>query len=190
MKPRRNLYGWLLALWERRHWPEIPKTSTIRRGSRFPFKENIRIGDYVWIGWNCLLHGEGGLRIGTGTIISDEVAILTSMHRYENASLAPYDEVNLLRPVTVGAYVWIGYRALILPGVTIGDGAVVGMGAVVTSDVEPGAVVGGNPARVIKKRDMTKFAELVTEGKGYLKERRPRGLEKRAWLDQRQAFGS
>lgn len=56
--------------------------------------------------------------------------------------------------ITIGDGVWLGARAIILPGVTIGEGAVVAAGAVVTKDVEPWAVVGGNPAKFIKKREL------------------------------------
>lgn len=180
-----KLFRFLRGHYEKRHWPIISKGSVINSRSRFPFKENIEMGDHVWIGHNCMFNAEGGIHIGEGTIISDEVVILSYMHNYENATMIPYDEVNLLRPVVIGSYVWIGYRAMISPGVTIGEGAIIAMGAVVTKDVEAGAIVGGNPARIIKKRDMKKFNELKKKGKVYLKERLPHKLKKVRKFDDR-----
>ena len=74
--------------------------------------------------------------------------------------LAGYHDISTLnfafrtKPITIGSCVWIATGAMVLPGVAIGDGAVVAAGAVVTKDVEPWTVVGGNPARFIKKRTM------------------------------------
>jgi acetyltransferase-like isoleucine patch superfamily enzyme len=111
----------------------------------------------------------GGLSIGTGTIISDEVVILTYMHNYETPRMLPYDEIELVKPVSIGSYVWIGYRALVAPGVSIGDGAVVGMGAVVTKSVAPGVVVAGNPAVEVKRRDLELMFSLIKAGHGYMR---------------------
>ena len=72
----------------------------------------------------------------------------------------PYDERVYDEPVTIGKNCWIGTRCLILPGVTIHDGAVVGAGSVVTKDVPPLAIVAGNPARVIKYRNIDVYQEL------------------------------
>ena len=159
----------IVARYEKRHWPTTQEGTTIREQARFLFRDNIHIGPFVYIGVRCYINAEGGITIGEGSIVSDEVVILSSIHRYEGASLVPYDEVNLLRPVHIGKHVWIGYRAMILPGIRIGDGAVVGMGAVVTKDVPPGAVVGGNPAVVIKWRDMAAFKDLQDKDRGYIK---------------------
>jgi acetyltransferase-like isoleucine patch superfamily enzyme len=185
MRVFRSLHSAIVNRLERRNWPTVPRTCIIERGSRFPFKENIEIGDYVRIGHSCVLHGEGGISIGEGTIISDEVIILSYIHRYEGATMIPYDEVNILRPVAIGAYVWIGFRAMIAPGAAIGDGAIIGMGSVVTRDVEPGVVVGGSPARVLKKRDMTQFEQLRAEDRGYLKQKLLRGVIKIPQMDPR-----
>lgn len=126
-----------------------------------------------------MINGEGGVTIGNGTILSDEVVILSSMHRYAGATLLPYDEVTLLREVAIGDYVWIGYRALILPGVRIGQGAIVGAGAVVSRDVPLCAVVAGNPAKIIKYRDCDAFFALVAGERGYMKEKNAGKLVRR-----------
>ena len=67
-----------------------------------------------------------------------------------------------MKPVTIEDNVWIGGKSIILPGITIHEGAVIGMGAVVTKDVPKGAVVGGNPAKILKYRNIKKYDELCS----------------------------
>lgn len=86
----------------------------------------------------------------------------------------PYDNVTYLQGVVIGKNVWIGDHTMICPGVKIGDGAVIAMGSVVSRDVPSCAVVGGNPATVIKMRDMELYDRLLEEGKYYLKEKKRR----------------
>lgn len=115
------------------------------RDAVFNRPENIIIEDNVWIGGNCQLNGGGGIQIGQGTIFAHDVQILTQNHNYNSADLRflPYDERNISKPVIIGQYVWIGARATILPGVSIGEGVVIGACSVVTKDIPPYAVVGG-----------------------------------------------
>ena len=103
--------------------------------------------------------------MGAGSILAPEVVILSSTHDYKLGDLMPYDVYDQHRPITIGAGVWIGYRAMICPGVSIGDGAIVAMGAVVAHSVAPGQVVGGNPAKVITKREGESYQELIARGK-------------------------
>lgn len=111
---------------------------------------HVSIGDDVFIGRGCELwaHGpQARIRIGAHTLLAPGVLVTTLSHDY--SSLAMPVEA---RPVTIGERVWLGARCVILPGVTVGDGAVVAAGAVVTSDVPPWTVVAGVPARVVKPR--------------------------------------
>ena len=77
--------------------------------------------------------------------------------------------MTILRPVRICQNVWVGANTLVAPGVTVHEGAVVAMGSVLTKDVPAGAIVGGNPAKVIKYRDMERYERLKAEGKFYLK---------------------
>lgn len=131
---------------------------------------NISIGDNVWIGELLYAKGEGGITIGSGTIISRNCEIWTSNHNYDSEDLMtiPYDRRFVKKPVVIGENVWIGSRVIILPGVTINEGAVVGAGAVVTKDVPKYAVVGGNPAKILKYRNIEVYEQLKKEGKVYL----------------------
>jgi acetyltransferase-like isoleucine patch superfamily enzyme len=106
------------------------------------------IGDYTWINRRCTLDVRGGLRIGANASVSPEVAILTSSHDIDDPGFRTVD-----RGVVIEDHVWIGTRATILPNVTIGRGAVVAAGSVVTRDVPPLTVVAGVPARPVGTRD-------------------------------------
>lgn len=132
--------------------------------------ENIHFSDHIHIQPGCKLFGTGGIKIGTGTIFAHDVQILTQNHVYDRPDLEciPYDKRYDNKEVVIGEYVWIGASVIILPGVTIGDGAIIGAGSVVVKDVPEGAVVGGNPAKVLKFRDMDIFNKLKSESKGYI----------------------
>ncbi len=110
-------------------------------------RDGFRIGADTLINRDCTLDARGPLHIGAHVSISPQVAILTTQHGVSDPAFR-----TTTRPVRIGDYVWIGWRATILPGVTLGEGAVVAAGAVVTQDVAPYTVVGGVPARPIGTR--------------------------------------
>ena len=115
-----------------------------------PFGRNpqpIVIGSHTIINRRCTLDCRGGLAVGDNVSISPEVMLITSSHRMDDPEFGVED-----RPIVIEDYAWIGSRATVLPGVTIGRGAVVAAGAVVAKDVPPYAVAGGVPARVIGER--------------------------------------
>lgn len=143
----------------------------INRGYQIAGSKNIHIADHVWIGKNCLLGGEGGIRIGQGSIISHNVEIWTTNHHFKGDDLQflPYDKKFIYKPVIIEDNVWIGSRVIITPGATIGEGCVVGAGAVVTKDLPPCTIAGGNPAKKIGERDKEQYERLKAEGKIYLK---------------------
>jgi len=107
----------------------------------------------------------GGVRIGQHFHPGRGLTIFSSKHDYRGDRTIPYDEIDLPAPVVIGDCVWVGANVMILPGITIGEGAIVAMGAVVTRDVSPGAIVAGNPARVVNQRDMEIYSQLKVEGR-------------------------
>lgn len=137
----------------------------IQNKSQFVRPENIIIEDYVHIGSNCRLYAHSQIHIKRGSILADNIEIRTGNHYYDGSDLRsiPYDERVVCKPVTIGENVWIGSQVLILPGVSICEGAVIGGGSVVTKDVPMGAIVGGNPAKIIKYRDMDVYEKLKQE---------------------------
>jgi acetyltransferase-like isoleucine patch superfamily enzyme len=116
------------------------------------YKNKMEIGSGVWIGQQCFFHSAGGIRIGTNVGIGPAVKILTSYHDGEDKTKPIIHTPLVFTAVTVEDDADIGTGAIILPGVTVGRGAQVGAGAVVASDVEPYTVVGGVPAKLIRKR--------------------------------------
>lgn len=125
--------------------------STIHTGARFFDPRNIRVGKDSIIGEGVLLDGRDKLLIGDHVDIASEVMIYNSEHNIHSDHFAAVESV-VQAPVVIEDYVFIGPRAIILPGVKIGKGAVVAAGAVVTRDVSDFAVVGGVPAKEIGER--------------------------------------
>lgn len=109
------------------------------------FGSHISFGDDVFLNFNCVILDVVAVTIGTATQIGPAVQIYTADHPRDAAIRR--EGLEFGRPVSIGRHVWIGGGAIILPGVTIGDEAVVGAGSVVTRDVPAGATVMGNPAR-------------------------------------------
>jgi maltose O-acetyltransferase len=137
-------------------------------GIEFGPRASVLLGVYVWfytprqirrcgvaigrnsrINRNCTLDIRNGLMIGDNVSISPEVMILGETHDYNDPTFSCSEP----GPVTIEDYVWIGSRAMILPGVTVGRGAVVAAGSVVTKDVVPMTVVAGIPAKPVAVRD-------------------------------------
>lgn len=112
------------------------------------YGDNIYLGDGVYVNFGLTALDVADIRIGDGTLIGPNVSLLTPVHPMDPQERAT--GIESARPITIGANVWIGGGAMILPGVTVGDDAVIGAGAVVTKDVEAATVVAGNPARPIR----------------------------------------
>lgn len=137
---------WLRHLVVRRMYGLRMGRSNLHRAVTLLSPWHIRIGDNVNVQMNCFLDGRGGIVIGNNVDVTPGVRILTEQHDID----APdYDTVK--KPVVIHDHAVIGSWALILPGVTIGEGAVVAAGSVVVKNVEPFTLVAGNPA--VKKRD-------------------------------------
>ncbi|MGW6298802.1 maltose acetyltransferase domain-containing protein [Peribacillus butanolivorans] len=115
---------------------------------RCDYGYNITVGENFYANFDCVILDTCEVRIGRDCMLAPGVHIYTATH-----PLDPFERssgVEYGKPVTIGDNVWIGGRAIINPGITIGNNAVVASGAVVTKDVPDCAVVGGNPAKIIK----------------------------------------
>lgn len=113
------------------------------------FGQNITFGKNVFLNTGCTFQDLGGITIGDASQIGQNVTLCTLNH-----GLAPEMRNTIYpKPIHIGKNVWIGANALVLPGVTIGDNAVIAAGAVVTKDVPADTVVGGNPATFMKRAE-------------------------------------
>lgn len=121
--------------------------STIHIGANFFNPKNIKIGKDTIVGDHCFLDGRAPLTIGSHVGIASQVLIYNDEHDINSD-----DYGNSFGPVNIGDYVFIGPRAIILPGITIGRGAVVAAGAVVTKNIPPFEIWGGIPAKKISDR--------------------------------------
>lgn len=129
---------------------KIPFSSTIHLGANFFYPSGITIGENTIIGYSSFLDGRGTLTIGNHVDIASEVLIYTNEHDIHSPDFG-----NSFGPVVIKDYVFIGPRAIILPGVTIGRGAVVAAGAVVTHDIPDFEIWGGVPAKKISVRRLS-----------------------------------
>ncbi|AFZ20134.1 acetyltransferase (isoleucine patch superfamily) [Allocoleopsis franciscana PCC 7113] len=125
----------------------IGTNSSIFMDAWFDSKKNFNLGKNSVINQNCRLDNRGSITIGENVSISSEVCILTADHDLQSC-----DFTGRLRPVNIEDYVFIGTRAMILPGVTLGKGCAVAAGAVVTKSVPPFTIVAGVPAKPIGMR--------------------------------------
>lgn len=142
--PSRRLRLLLLRCWLQ----SLGHGSGVQLHCRFLHGPGVRLGERCVINHGCLLDGRRfAIQVGNDVSIGPEAAILTLGHDPRSADFADRGG-----PVTIGDRVWIGFRAIVLPGVSIGEGSVVGAGAVVTRNVAPFTIVAGNPARPIGQR--------------------------------------
>ena len=127
------------------------KNINVEKGADFGFGSNIEIGDNSGLGVNCNVRGP--LKIGDNVMMGEDVIIMTNSHNFNKTDIPMLAQGHNVKKVIIGNDVWIGARVIILSGVTIGDGVIIGAGAVVTKNVEPYAIIGGVPAKLIKYRN-------------------------------------
>ena len=126
----------------------IGRGTNVQMGCRILHGRRIHLGERNVVNFGCMLDGRRfGIRTGNDVSIGPEAAILTLGHDPQSSAFEDRGG-----DVTIGDRAWIGFRAIILPGVTIGEGAAVAAGAVVTRDVEPFTIVAGVPAKKIGER--------------------------------------
>ena len=130
---------------------DVGKGLIVNVGCHFEVPENITIGNNCSFNRGCWISGGGHLQIGNDVILGPNVIIHTANHNYSDFNVRIRSQGHNFKRVLIKDNVWIGAGAIILPGVTIGPNAIVAAGAVVTKDVLVNSIVGGSPARFIKK---------------------------------------
>ena len=167
---------------QRRRWNFLKKRFKFWHENRVNVSHNVKIlnPEYIsmdsraFVGHHCLLAASkgGNITIGKDVQIAFHTFLLTSNHRFDQLDVPIWDQPGTYAPITVEDDVWIGCRCMILPGVTVGEHAVVAAHTVLAKDVPPWAIVGGNPARIIKYRKAMTDEELQKySAKQYVKMR-------------------
>jgi acetyltransferase-like isoleucine patch superfamily enzyme len=142
-------------------WPGVHKRGAVLfgagcelgLGSEFnPWEGHIHIGERVFFGPYVIVYGQGGVEIDDGCIISIHCCILSSNHPIVSRDKMIRDEPNILLPTKIGRDCWLGAGTKVLGGVQIGDGCIVGAGAVVTKDLPAYSIAVGVPAHVVGYR--------------------------------------
>lgn len=112
---------------------------------------NIEVGNNVFFNFNCVVLDVMRVKIGDNTLFAPSVQIYTATHPtdWKERALG----LEFAKPVMIGTHVWVGGGAIICPGVTIGDRAIIGAGSVVTKDVPADVIAAGNPCKVIRRND-------------------------------------
>lgn len=130
--------------------PHCGKNVNIERGAQIGW--DLVIGNNSGIGVNALL--TPGVSIGNDVMMGPECMMFTYNHGMDRLDIPMWQQKSSeVRPISIGNDVWIGAKVIILPGVTVGDGAVIGAGSVVTKDIPAYGVVAGNPAKLIRMRN-------------------------------------
>ncbi|HHQ6556128.1 TPA: acyltransferase [Serratia fonticola] len=108
--------------------------------------------------------GTGSVKIGDNFHCGFGCVLITENHNH-NGNAIPYDSTYIVKDIKIDDNVWLGINVIILPGVNIGEGAIIQAGSVVVKDIEPYAIAGGHPAIVFAKRDVEHYLRLKSEGK-------------------------
>ncbi len=138
--------GWR-RFWLKLFGAKVGKLSGIRPTTRIVHPWLLTLKDFAMLGDHVIVYNLGPVTVGEHSVVSQNTHLCAGTHDYTKP------ELPLVRsPITIGNGVWVCADAFIGPGVTIGDNVVVGARAVVVKDVEPGVVVAGNPAKVVKPR--------------------------------------
>lgn len=132
-------------------------------GGKSNVNENTQLGKNV--NFNGMsISGGGKVVIGDNFHSGTDCLIITQNHNYDKGDSVPYDDTYIYKRVVIRDNVWFGSRVTVLPGVTIGEGAIIQAGSTVTDDIPKGAIAGGHPAKVFSKRDMDHYEKHKSDG--------------------------
>lgn len=144
----------------------------IKRRAKFIGKnvhcgENVRINKKTVINDNTSFGdlnvlGHGDFIVGKNCIFGHDLLVITTNHNY-TAKKLPFEGDDIIRPVEIGDYCWLGTKVILLPGTKIGEGAIIQAGAVVHGEIPPLSIAGGNPAKVFKYRDKEHYYKIKAE---------------------------
>jgi acetyltransferase-like isoleucine patch superfamily enzyme len=148
----------------------LAKLQISKSGSGLKVNHRSRFSAHVITGNNCnfngmTIAGGGNVTFGNNFHSGTECLILCGNHDYDNDDSIPYGSKYIFKNIIIEDNVWFGDRVIVTGNITIGEGAIIGAGAVVVKDVPKCAIVGGNPAKVIKYRDFDHYEKLKLQRK-------------------------
>ena len=150
--PRHKLFNFIKVGFLRLFGAKVGKRVTFYPGIKIIPAKNLALGDQVDLSWGVILAPSGGITIGDRSLIGFHTHIISVNHAIPPRPEPIFHSGYVNKPIVIGKDVWIGSHCVILPGVTIGEGAIVAAGSIVTKDVQPFTIVGGVPAKLIKER--------------------------------------
>lgn len=150
--PRYRALNYIKAYFFRIQGAKIGKRVVFYPGVWIAPCRKLEIGDDVDLALDVLITCSGGVKIGNRVLIGYRTHILSSNHVVPEGRNRIFGSGHHVNPVVIADDVWIGANCVILPDVTIGEGAVIAAGSVVTKSVEPYIIVGGSPAKIIRRR--------------------------------------
>lgn len=125
---------------------------SIHQGVIIKYPNEIEVGDYVTFNHYCYIVGKGGLKIGNHGMFGAGVKLVTSTHGFNSMDVSMREQKITYKPISIGNDTWFGFNAVVLGGSDIHNGCIVGANALVNKEFEPFSIVGGVPAKLIKKR--------------------------------------
>lgn len=143
-KAARKLRGFAVRLYIDRCGDNVDVGRHVKLSAKLRLGHRSSLGDFS--------HLQGDVTIGDDVMMAPRCALIADDHRFDDLSRPMNTQGTKHQKIVIGNDVWLGYGVIILPGVTVGDGAICAAGAVVTKDVQPYSIVGGNPAKLIKMR--------------------------------------
>lgn len=146
-------------------YTKIAKNKSMECGDNLKVNYKSTFAGKVYFGNNCNFNGmsvtgKGTVYFGNNFHSGNSCLINTQNHNYDEGNKIPYDESYILKKVVIEDNVWFGSRVIVTGNITIGEGAIIAAGSVVVKDVPKYAIVGGNPAKIIKYRDIKHYNNL------------------------------
>lgn len=167
-----KLYSFICRIHNRRYVKNRNISKTVKFCPEFPgfvnflnFK-NIIVGEYTVINKRTHINpGKAMVHIGKYCHFGQGLTMYAFNHRYKDSFTIPYDNRTEDRNIEIGDFVWFGANVTVVPGVKIGEGVIAGAGSIITKNIPDCAIIGGNPAQIIKYRDKDLFYKLKQEQK-------------------------
>jgi len=155
MQNRLNPLSWLKIFLLRIFGAKIGEGVVLKPSINVKYPWNLEIGDYSWVGENVWLDSLAPIRIGSNCCVSQGVYFCTGSHDWSDPAFG-----LIIKPIIVEDGVWVGAKSILLPGITLGSHSIVSAGSVITQHTDPYIIYAGNPAKMVKQREILRKVNL------------------------------